>query len=281
MKNFLSLFLLEPVFRGFFALLISGASFPLCGVMVLRLNLIPLRYMLMHGVILGGAIALATSLPVVPSVIVINLILVIFLLLFTQNFEFGFSGTSAAVMVLSMALASLITHIFDVPSKDTLNILWGSPFALSKIDIITLIILSLILVLYIILNFQTILNLFFSQEISISNGINVKFHYTVMILIIALVVALAMKLLGALMIDSLLILPVLIAIKFQNISKKSNGIKNLFFQSSIIGFISSFLGYIIAVALDFPPGATIAFLTGFFYIIIILIAKFKKNFKLK
>ncbi len=281
MKNFLSLFLLEPVFRGFFALLISGASFPLCGVMVLRLNLIPLRYMLMHGVILGGAIALATSLPVVPSVIVINLILVIFLLLFTQNFEFGFSGTSAAVMVLSMALASLITHIFDVPSKDTLNILWGSPFALSKIDIITLIILSLILVLYIILNFQTILNLFFSQEISISNGINVKFHYTVMILIIALVVALAMKLLGALMIDSLLILPVLIVIKFQNISKKSNGIKNLFFQSSIIGFISSFLGYIIAVALDFPPGATIAFLTGFFYIIIILIEKFKKNVKLK
>lgn len=281
MKNFLSLFLLEPVFRGFFALLISGASFPLCGVIVLRLNLIPLRYMLMHGVILGGAIALATSLPVVPSVVVINLILVIFLLLFTQNFEFGFSGTSAAVMVLSMALASLITHIFDVPSKDTLNILWGSPFALSKIDIITLIILAIILVLYIILNFQTILNLFFSQEISISNGINVKFHYTIMILIIALVVALAMKLLGALMIDSLLILPVLIAIKFQNISKKSNGIKNLFFQSSIIGFISSFLGYIIAVALDFPPGATIAFLTGFFYIIIILIAKFKKNVKLK
>lgn len=281
MKNFLSLFLLEPVFRGFFALLISGASFPLCGVMVLRLNLIPLRYMLMHGVILGGAIALATSLPVVPSVIVINLILVVFILLFTQNFEFGFSGTSAAVMVLSMALASFITHIFGVPSKDTLSILWGSPFALSKFDIITLIILSFILILYIILNFQTILNLFFSQEISISNGINVKFHYTIMIFIIALVVSLAMKLLGALMIDSLLILPVLIAIKFQNISKKSNGIKNMLFQSSIIGFISSFVGYIIAVALDFPPGATITFLAGFFYIIIILIAKFKKNIEIR
>lgn len=91
MKDFLSLFLLEPVFRGFFALLISGSAFPLCGVMVLRLNLIPLRYMLMHGVILGGAIALATSLPIVPSVIVINFLLVIFILLFSQNFDFGFS----------------------------------------------------------------------------------------------------------------------------------------------------------------------------------------------
>lgn len=277
MKDFLSLFLLEPVFRGFFALLISGSSFPLCGVMVLRLNLIPLRYMLMHGVILGGAIALATSLPVVPSVIVINFLLVIFILLFTQNFDFGFSGTSAALMVLSMALESLITHIFDVPSKDTLNILWGSPFALSNTDIISLVVLSFILILYIILNFQTILNLFFSQEISKSNGLNVKFHYTIMILIIAFVIAIAMKLLGALMIDSLLLLPVLIATKFQKIRKKSNGIKNLFLQSSIFGFIISFSGYIIAIALDFPPGVTIALLAGILYTIITLISKLKKK----
>lgn len=276
MSNFLSLFLLEPVFRGFIALLISGFSFPLCGVMVLRLNLIPLRYMLMHGVILGGAIALALNFPLVPAIIIINFILVIFMLLFTHNSDFGFSGASAATMVLSMALASLITHIFDVPAKDSLSILWGSPFALSISDIIILCVLSIFLIFYIIFNFQNILSLFFSEEISKANGIHVKFHYTTMVLIIALVVALAMKLLGALMIDALLILPVLVAIKFQNLQKKG-GIKNLFFQSSIFGFLSSLLGYIIAVALDFPPGATIAFLSGILYLFVNLICFFIKN----
>ncbi|MBQ5569746.1 MAG: metal ABC transporter permease, partial [Treponema sp.] len=66
------LFSLAPVLRGFLAMVISGACFPLCGVMVLRLNLIPLRYMLMHGVIFGGALSLAVNLPLVPLTIFVN-----------------------------------------------------------------------------------------------------------------------------------------------------------------------------------------------------------------
>ena len=52
-EKFLLLFSLAPILRGFIAMIVSGAAFPLCGVMVLRLNLVPMSYMLMHGVILG------------------------------------------------------------------------------------------------------------------------------------------------------------------------------------------------------------------------------------
>ena len=72
MDRLLPIFMLPPVFRGGIALIVSGACFPLCGVMVLRLQLVPLRYMLMHGVILGGALALAFSLPVVPVILAVN-----------------------------------------------------------------------------------------------------------------------------------------------------------------------------------------------------------------
>ena len=70
------LFSLAPVLKGFIAMSISGAVFPFCGVMVLRLNLVPMRYMLMHGVILGGAIAMALELPLLPITVAVNLILV-------------------------------------------------------------------------------------------------------------------------------------------------------------------------------------------------------------
>ena len=66
MDRLLLLFSLAPVMKGFIAMSISGAVFPLCGVMVLRLNLVPMRYMLMHGVILGGAIAMALNVPLLP-----------------------------------------------------------------------------------------------------------------------------------------------------------------------------------------------------------------------
>ncbi len=269
-NRLLLLFTLAPILRGFIAMMISGISFPLCGVMVLRMNLIPLRYMLMHGVILGGAISLAMSLPLLPVTIIINILLVLLLLFFSRNQGQGFGSASAAAMVLSMALASLIMHVKDVPAKDTLNLMWGSPFALLPADLIILGGMGLLLIIYIVLNFKTITALFFNQEIAASLGIRVKLNYTIMVMIIALVVALAMKLLGAFLIDSLLILPVLGA---DALNLKKFGIKKLFIFSALNGFTISLLGYILAVAVNWPPAATISLLAGLLYIILLAAGK--------
>lgn len=269
-NRLLLLFTLAPILRGFIAMMISGISFPLCGVMVLRMNLIPLRYMLMHGVILGGAISLAMSLPLLPVTIIINILLVLLLLFFSRNQGQGFGSASAAAMVLSMALASLIMHVKDVPAKDTLNLMWGSPFALLSADLIILGGMGILLIIYIVLNFKTITALFFNQEIAASLGIRVKLNYTIMVMIIALVVALAMKLLGAFLIDSLLILPVLGA---DALNLKKFGIKKLFIFSALNGFTISLLGYILAVAVNWPPAATISLLAGLLYIILLAAGK--------
>lgn len=259
------LFSLAPVTRGFFAMLISGLSFPLCGVMVLRLDLIPMRYMLMHGVILGGAISLALNLPVIPVSILINLILIFCMLYLTKNQHFGYSGASAGAMILSMALASIIMHVKDVPAKDTLSLMWGSPFALTKTDIGILCSLALLLLLYVILNFRNILTLFFNQDIAQSIGIKVRINRTIMVLIIALVVAIAMKLLGAFLIDSLLILPVLTASSI--CGKRFCGIKNTFIISSVLGLCFAAGGYVLAVLINWPPAATISLVSALVFTI--------------
>lgn len=262
------LFFLPPIMRGFFAMLVSGACFPMCGVMVLRLNLVPMRYMLMHGVVLGGAMALALNMPLVPVTVAVNLILIFAMMIFTKDSSFGFSGGSSATMILSMALASLIMHVADVPAKDTLSLMWGSPFALTLFDLITLCVLAFFLGAYVILNFKNILALFYNQEIARSMGVKVKFHYTVMVIVIALTVALAMKILGAFLIDALLILPVLCASAVSG--KKSCGIKKIFILSSVFGFSFSILGYTVAVAANLPPASSISVFAGITFLILIL-----------
>ena len=256
--------MLPPVFRGGIALIVSGACFPLCGVMVLRLQLVPLRYMLMHGVILGGALALAFSLPVVPVILAVNLALVFAMTVFTKNADFGFGGASAALMVFSMAAASLIVRIGGVPAKDTLGLLWGSPFALGTADIACLAVLAIFLASYVLINFKNIAALFYSREIAYSLGIHVRVHYTLMVAIIALTVAIAMKLLGAFLIDALLVLPVLAPSAFLR-HKKRQGIRALFLLSSVSGCICAAVGYVLAVAFDLPPGAVIAIVAGIAY----------------
>ena len=169
-------------------------------------------------------------------------------------------------MVLSMALASILMQVADVPAKDTLNLMWGSPFALTKSDLLILIAISILLLSYIIFNFKNILALFFNKDVAKAIGIKVRLNYTFMILIIALLVALAMKLLGAFLIDSLLILPVLNANLF--CGKESSGIKKLFVTSSIFGLVISLLGYSLAVMINWPPAATISLLAVIIYIVL-------------
>ena len=54
MSKLVFLFTLKPIIYGFIGMLVSGLCFPLAGVIILRNNLVPMRYMLMHGVLLGG-----------------------------------------------------------------------------------------------------------------------------------------------------------------------------------------------------------------------------------
>ena len=244
--------------------------------MLLRLKLIPLRYMLMHGVILGGAIALAASLPLIPVIIFTNIVLVLLMILVSKNQSFGFSGGSAAIMVISMALSSIIAHIKDVPAKDSLNLLWGSPFALSRFDLIMLLFLFIGILLFIIFSFNNILSLFYNEEIAKSMGIKVNLFYNIVVFIIALIVAFGMKLLGAFLIDALLILPVLCASSFLHCFIKKSSVKKLFTLSSVIGFIMSLIGYLLAVALDWPPSGVIALISGVMFIIISIIKWIKK-----
>jgi zinc transport system permease protein len=69
----------------------------------------------------------------------------------------------------------------------------------------------------------------------------------------------AMRLIGALLIDALLILPVLIA------ARVSSGSRQLFMFSAITGLILSIGGYFLSLFWDFPLSATIALLAAVFY----------------
>lgn len=261
MSNLIFLLTLPPVYKGLIGMCIAGVAFPVSGVMVLRLNLVPMRYMLMHGVILGGALSLAFTLPFLPTTILANVALVLLMLNLTGQSNQGFGLASAATMVFTMAAASIVMHIWDVPAKDTLQLLWGSPFALGKSDLFGLAAVALLLGLYYTLSFRTVSAIFFDREIAHSLGMRVKLHYTVMVLSIALVIAFAMKLLGALLIDALLILPVLVA------GKRSQSLKQLLIFSSVIGLAVSLFGFLLAVITNFPPSGTVALLSALLYLI--------------
>lgn len=256
MNRLLNLLSLKPIILGFVGMIISGATFPLAGVIIVRNSLIPLRYMLMHGVILGGIFSIAFGLPLIPVVITINILLILIMILIEKDKlgDGNLSTAATAMMVCTMGIASLLSKVFDVPAKNTLELLWGSPFTLSKSDLLILLILSILLILYICIYFKQISMVFFDQDIAVSMGVNIKLHNIVMLFITALIISVSMKMIGALLIDALVILPVVSA------SKNATSLKNLFLKSSLTGLILSVLGYLLSLICNLPVSGLIAIL---------------------
>ena len=115
---------LSPIRKGLILLVVAGVSFPVTGVYLLRLNLLPLRFMLMHGAILGGAVALSLSWSPFITTIVVNLLLVIFMANASRTLKIDAGYISTFFMVISISLAFILVYKFNVQAKDTLSLLW-------------------------------------------------------------------------------------------------------------------------------------------------------------
>jgi zinc transport system permease protein len=133
--------------------------------------------------------------------------------------------------------------------------------------------MAVLLLAYVALNFKKILALFYNQEVALSLGVNARFHYAVIVILIALTVALAMKLLGALLIDSLLILPVLLSTRVAALTKAGKGIGPLFAISAVVGLILSLAGFTLALCFNLPPSGAIAIIAGGLYCLLGFIPK--------
>ena len=78
----------------------------------------------------------------------------------------------------------------------------------------------------------------------------------------AFAVAFSMRFVGALLIDALLILPAVIALK------RAESVKSLFILSSLTGLATSTAGFILSLALDLPPSSMIALVSVILYPIV-------------
>lgn len=264
------------ILRALIALVIAGIVFPQTGLFLLRMNLLPLRFMLLHGVLLGGAIALSISekfgVKLDPSFVAIitNILAVIFMINGSNKFRKNPGEISAVIMVFTLSIASIIIYKFKVPAKDTLDILWGSPFTITPSMLYLFSAFSTLVLLLTYLKRNELRALFYDKEIAIASGINEKQITLLFTIITATSVAFGIKIVGALLVDSILLVPAIIS----TIVAKS--VKGSFLLASLIGLITALLGFFISIRFDFPVSGSIAIVSALIFVILYLIKGKKK-----
>jgi len=263
----LELLSLTPILKGLIVLTLAGLTFPITGVYLFRLNLLPLRFMLMHGAILGGAMALAFHVNPFWTTITVNLLLVLFMAKTARSMKIDAGQISTFFMVISISLAFIFIYKFNVPAKDTLSLLWGNLFVLSWIEVIGIAAFSAFLAGFQYYFRHQLRALFFDREIAFTSGINESSLYYTVIFLVAITVALAMKLIGALLLDAILLLPPVIA------SFHAKSLKGMILGSVMWGGLFAFGGFLISLAIDIPASSSVAALASLTFIVIYVIRK--------
>jgi zinc transport system permease protein len=230
---------------------VAGAVFPLTGVFVLRLNLVTLRFTLMHGTMLGAAIALAVGANQVLLAAAVNVSLVALIALSGRRNGLGAGTLTTFLMVTTIGLAFVVIYRFGVPAKDTLAILWGNLFALTPVDALLTVAFAGATLGFVLPLFGKLRALLFSPEVAFSAGVNSQALQRAILAFVGLTVAFAVRLVGALLLDALLLLPAIVA------SFYARSTRQLFVLASLVGLTSSVLGFFASLWLDIPASSAV------------------------
>ena len=255
-----------PVLRGLILVAISGFTLPLSGVFILRMNLLPIRFLMIHGVFLGGALGLALGWDPSLTSLVVNLGLIVLLNRSSKILKGDYGHLSVFFMIAAIAAAAVIISRFNLPARDTLTLLWGSLYANHRGSLIFAAVLGAGMTAFWVFFFRQLTAIFFDRDTAASLGIPVNVFELLIMFLIALVVASAMRLMGALLLDALILLPGIIAGLF------ASGLRRMLILSSLFGGLFAVGGFFISLLLDIPVSAGTS-LPGAVIFLFVLIAR--------
>lgn len=220
---------------------------------------------LSHSALFG--VALGLLLEISPSVMVLGvcLLLAVFMVIMQQQQSLA-ADTLLGIMAHSSLAVGLVTLSF-MPSVrvDLMGYLFGDLLAVSFNEVL-LIVLGSILMLGLLGYFwRNLLALTVDEELAKVEGLPVTQLRLVLMLLIAVVIAVAMKVVGVLLITSLLIIPAATA------QKLARSPEQMALMASVIGLLSVLGGLSMSWHLDTPAGPSIVVCAALCFVLSLLI----------
>ncbi len=180
---------------------------------------------------------------------------------FTKKADIRNDSVIAILWSLGMAIGIIFIYLTPGYAPNLMSYLFGNILTVNSMDLILLLVLSIIVVIFFVLFYKKILFISFDEEYAKSQNIRVGlFNYGLMALT-ALTIVLNIKIVGIILLISLLTVPQNTANLF------TKDFKKIILYSILIAFLGSLSGLIISYFLNIPSGATIIFNLIFIYLI--------------
>lgn len=165
----------------------------------------------------------------------------------------------AVFWTLGMALGIMFTFLSPGFAPDLSAYLFGNILTITASDIALLGVLSVVLAVFFVLYLRPIVSIAFDREFARSQGLPVEFFEYALMLFIALTIVACLRMVGIVLVISLLTIPQMTANLF------SHRFHRIIWLSIGIGYLSCLGGLLLSFYLNVPSGASIIFFSILIY----------------
>jgi zinc transport system permease protein len=261
MTDLLDDFLVRSILAG---LMMVSIAAPMGCLMVWQ-RLAFLSDTLGHAAVLGVGIGLLLEVNPMFGVLAV-VILIVFSLSQVANFNNALSETTLAIISHTGLAGGLILLGALPPNSVSLEaILFGNLLSTTRLDLLMILVTTLILLFLLIRHWRPFVALSVSREIAQAEGISVRKEQFLMYLMIALLVAVLMKVMGVLLIAAMLVIPTTSA------RLLSRNPEQMVLMSAVFGVLSLAGGIASSFQLDWQTGPSIVLSATTFLVIALLV----------
>lgn len=206
-----------------------------------------------------GAMAVAAVLNLTNEILFVlpaTVLCAILLLRMGQNTKIKGDAAVAMLSVSSLALGYLLMNLFSKSaniSGDVCSTLFGSTsiLTLSLPEVWLCVILSVLVVAIFVLFYNKLFAVTFDENFAKATGTNTDAYNLLIAVVVAVIIVLAMNLVGSLLVSALIIFPALSAMR---VFKSFRGVT---ICSAVVSITAAFFGMMISIVAGTPVGATI------------------------
>ena len=215
----------------------------------------------------GIGIAIYLGIPVLFGATLFSIIIAVIIAALTLNDKKRIDSIIGIMWATGMAIGIVFVDLTPGYNVDLMSYLFGSIIAVPTSDIWYMFGLDITIIVLVVYYYREFLAISHDSEFARLRGINIKFFYTLLLVLAALTVVAAIKVVGLILVIALLTIPTYLAEIF------SNTLSKMMILSSMLATFFTILGLWFSYMYDISSGASIILVS----VVCLVIVKFIKR----
>jgi len=228
------------------------------------------RYSLMsetlaHSALVGVAVGLVAGYNPLWIAVVVSILSAWLIEYLRSSFSIYSDAVLSIMLSGSLALAVIIVSLGGAFNNSLFSYLFGSILSVSDGDVYTIVAFGSISLAFLLLFSKELYFIAYDEEVAKTSGIKVKFLNFLLVTVVAIIIALSIRVVGSLLIGALMVIPTVAALQYRV------GFRNTMFIALFFALFSVIFGMSLSYYFSLPSGATIVLSVIAIFIVSLLI----------